>query len=148
MSCFMVEDSTIGRIAGTLANVCHCRQGPFMYIRNAGSAFGFHEGLDDVTRSQGEDALAQSLYALNCEAYGARYEGRHGEPIPKKHFEDQESGRDPWQVLKSLDCFLYQCSEGDIPEESTLYQKLAKVRDDLARVLASSTPQYESAKWE
>lgn len=38
------------------------------------------------------------------------------------------------QVYKSLRCYLYQCSEGDVPDQP-LYQQLVGVRDSMARAL-------------
>lgn len=53
----------------------------------------------------------------------------------------------PIQVLKSLQCFLYQCTEGDIPE-MLLYKALKKWEGDLAINIVQSMPEWDSAKWE
>lgn len=54
----------------------------------------------------------------------------------------------PWhyQVLKSLDCYLYQSCEGKC-YETPLYKALEKLRDKWGCYIAHHQPGYESADW-
>lgn len=51
------------------------------------------------------------------------------------------------QALKSLQCWHYQCSEGDIPETSELYKVADKVIGYLAQNIVSDLPEYNRAQW-
>lgn len=82
------------------------------------------------------DLLGMELLQMNRRACVARYgdnnveqvDGyRYVEPMPK-------DGHLIVQVYKSLRCFLYQCSEGDVPDEP-LYLVLLDVRDKFATLL-------------
>ena len=50
------------------------------------------------------------------------------------------------QVYKSLQCFLYQCSEGDIPK-SKLFQGLRRLEHNIANQIISNMPEYNKAQW-
>ena len=54
----------------------------------------------------------------------------------------------PWhyQVLKSLDCYLYQSCEGKCYEDP-LYKALEKLRDKWGCYIAQHQPGYELADW-
>ena len=51
------------------------------------------------------------------------------------------------QYLKSLDCFIYQCSEGDVPQ-NPLYQAIDKLGDALAHAIATECEEYSTAEWD
>ncbi len=50
------------------------------------------------------------------------------------------------QTVKSLACYLYQCSEGDIPERR-LYQQLDKWQAELCRHYVTESDAYAQAEW-
>jgi len=49
-------------------------------------------------------------------------------------------------VIKSLQCWKYQCSEGDIPE-TKLYQFFEEVEHHLALKIVINLPEYDKATW-
>lgn len=49
-------------------------------------------------------------------------------------------------ALKSLNCLLYQCSEGDVPE-TPLYRALDTLSDQWAQEIVSRLPEYAEARW-
>ena len=51
------------------------------------------------------------------------------------------------QAYKSFRCFLYQCSEGDVPL-SPLYKAVEAAADYLAAEIVPEIPEYEEAKWD
>jgi hypothetical protein len=54
----------------------------------------------------------------------------------------------PIQAFKALQCWLYQCTEGEIPELSKLYTFFKKVViSEWAELLVMRTPEYEQAEW-
>ena len=93
--------------------------------------------------------LGADMLRLNCQAVDARY--GEGE---SKSFRDDLTYRfaHPYgpvtavQAYKSLTCWLYQCSEGDVPE-TELYKSMERVSDALAHHIVSESSAYEAAKW-
>jgi hypothetical protein len=54
----------------------------------------------------------------------------------------------PIQAYKSLQCWLYQCCEGNIPEASKLYTFFdTVVVQHIANSIITNTPEYEQAEW-
>lgn len=91
--------------------------------------------------------LYNAMYRLNIEAYKKRY-GDEDAPdennllpfYPCKDITDA-------QALKSLQCWKYQCTEGDIPETSVLYGLMDVLEAILKDYIISEMPEYKSAVW-
>lgn len=49
-------------------------------------------------------------------------------------------------MLKRLSCYLYQCTEGDVPGWD-LYTKVDEARDLLALLICHRLPEYQGAEW-
>ena len=120
MSAFVVEKKTIDRIVTYL-------QGQKSYA------------LPEVLRGD-PDALGARLWALNTEAVAQRYD------------EDPEAITYVWslalgslaETAMALACFLYQCTEGDVPE-SELYRALSDVKAAVFYEIVSETPAWKAA---
>ena len=54
---------------------------------------------------------------------------------------------EPIQAYKTLQCWLYQCGEGNVPEME-LYQELEKVNTRQAREIVSRLDAYNAAEWD
>lgn len=138
MSAFLVQDSTIDRIVDFCYMLTFQREAPLAYLKSP------------VVLNNYEDCIefGKKLYAMNVVALVARYDTRAVDLMPDNghHY---RSGKVPTMgaMLKHLDCYLYQCSEGSVPEEA-LYVSLDVLRDSLARVIASEAPDYKAAAWE
>lgn len=109
--------------------------------------------------------LYEALYDLNIEALKSRYEDWEVLVYEEKNYlltagvwqiesnfitdENREYLlKNLAQFYMSLECFLYQCCEGEIPEKSELYKKLEEISDILAHRLASEYAEKLGAKWE
>ena len=111
MSAFMVSDTTIHDVVKLIRTVS-----PDV----------------DLTFSPAE--LGQSLRDMNAAAMDARYQDRwdRSEEAPKyKGYRDSLAAPDPVQLIKSTDCFLYQCTEGEV-DESKLFGLVKLCRDRFA----------------
>jgi len=98
----------------------------------------------DPERSKAINLFGNELLAMNQDAVNQRY-GEHDAPPP------YEPGPcilnlTPIQAYTSIECYLYQCSEGDVPERR-LYQSLVGYRDALAHCIVQALPQYRNAEW-
>jgi hypothetical protein len=142
MSAFVVDPETIAAIIGEIT----------WDAPDAGSAR--HFGLREYMASEGwptateeeRERLAVAMWDMNVDAVCQRYPGRE---TPEAH---------PWpgtgriyhrgnvQGYKSLQCYLYQCTEGDVPERP-LYKTLDRCSDLLAHGIVRQLDMYERAEW-
>ncbi len=103
------------------------------------------EFFDNLTLRHAEnlDVLGQRLFQLNADAVADRYTTSpeeitfHWVPMTKVP---------PTHVYQNLSCFLYQCSEGDIPERS-LFKELHGLHDALAHYVAAEHPDVKKVEW-
>lgn len=92
--------------------------------------------------------LAENMFTLNCDSVEQRYGEGQAEQFRSLDFKYNPSKKqmDVFQILKNINCFLYQCSEGDIMQKK-LYKVLEKVVGNIALSIVREMPQYEKAKW-
>lgn len=153
MSSFIVENKTINRIV----NFCFWEHDSILKyeIQRELKKIGFDlwslsndYETDRILKSFGEELLK-----LNLLAFYDRYNHREDiiknikEAIQDYIYEDIAlKDRTHIQVLKSIECFLYQCCEGEIPE-SNLYKALEKIAENLKSHIINQIPEYEKAVW-
>lgn len=138
MSAFLVSAQTISEIvAGIrwLLNLPHRPQ-----LAKTLAELGI-----DTTQEHWEEQLAQAMFALNASAVAQRY---HKSAATSFTYQWVPLPANPYQLLKSIDCWLYQCSEGDVPK-SKLYQWFqGAVVTMVLRSIVERSPKYEKAAWE
>lgn len=140
MSAFMVEDKTINDVANWLLNERGIDSPE--EIKNDLSDLGY-----DVNTVTGTDKLAQAMFKLNEEAIGARYGEGEAAKFRPLDFKFKLESVETHQVLKSLECWLYQCTEGNIPSESKLYKIMQELANKIAKLIAHQSKYYEMATW-
>ena len=136
MSAFVVEDKTVNSIVLFIAK----ERGQLGYWKAQLKDAGF-----DLDTYDGQVALGKAMFALNVQAVTTRYKGG-AEDFRTMNYKFQASLTTQYQALKSLKCWLYQCSEGDVPE-TELFKIMDKISNALAYNIASRTPQFEAANW-
>lgn len=125
------------------------------------NAFGFdlpRELMDNFRGENGwqsEEAIFDKLRQMNIDALKDRYPDDYEEMIDYRGYKE---GCDIWQpremevqswhyqLLKSLDCYVYQCSEGNV-QDTDLYKGMAKFKMVLAGFIARNQPEYKEAEW-
>ena len=70
--------------------------------------------------------VGNRLFKMNSEALYARYGNDPSYCDPPPDYAYKASRADEIQMCKTLHCFTYQCSEGDVPD-STLYQQITAI---------------------
>jgi len=139
MSAFMVDDQTINRVV--------------TWLTRETSNNGFW--LDRLTRKYDidlasdnwDEKLANAMFQLNCDGVNARYGEGEAEKFRPLSFQYQWESYFPLvQVLKSLQCWMYQCCEGNVPQ-TKLYRFFEEVENHLAFKIVTDLPEYEKAKW-
>lgn len=125
--------------------------------------FTFPQELMDCFNSKSrwlnEKDVFEKLRKMNIDAVNHRY-GKN-----KKMYDElgYSEGYDIWksvelndslvqiqswhyQLLKSLHHYIYQCSEGKIPD-TELYKGIEKLINNLENFIATNQPEYEEAEW-
>ena len=146
MSSFVVEDKTINRVVSFLyhdrdrGEYCRCQLG----------VLGFH--LQDAKEGEIEVELqrfGQAMFDLNCEAVNQRYgpgEAAKFRPLDYSFkWESWGGGQEIFSTLKALRCWLYQCSEGNVPQ-TELFKIMDGLADAIAYGIVCDLPDYENAE--
>jgi hypothetical protein len=131
MSAYVVDDKTINRVVWATTQEPHAT------------------GRDAMT------AHGRALLQMNCDAVNWRY--RHNPTAMSEltachdpeayQYQMPDSARiNKWQLLKSLQCFLYQCSEGETPQRE-LFQRVEQQAVALMSELLSKCSEYRDAEW-
>lgn len=101
------------------------------------------------------DKLGHELVAMNARAIMERY----GEDPLGKDWQSWIAAPDVYdnlqpntavtqiQAVKSLQCYLYQCSEGNVPQEQ-LYEMLDKIENATIRAIVENSREYQDADWD
>lgn len=143
MSCFIVTHRNIDYILSTL-DTMYMTNKPF-YARSDINRilqrdFDYCLSDDELTK------LGKDFIALNEEAYHQRYD----EDVDKNNIDsyvyNHISDTNIYQALKSLNCLIYQCSEGDVPDME-LYKTLKELSNFLKDVIVNESEEYEQAEW-
>lgn len=139
MSAFIVEDTTINRVVTWLTSEVSTSHFTIDQLARKYDV--------DLTSDGWDEKLAHAMFQLNCDGVNARYGvGEAGKFRPLNFTYQPEQYFSLVQVLKSLQCWLYQCCEGDVPT-TKLYQFFEEVEHHLALKIVSSLPEYEKATW-
>jgi hypothetical protein len=140
MSAFVVTDKTINQFLFYLSNAG--RESRYL-ISDLEKAIG-------MNLKNGRDfaELGQRMFALNCEAVNQRYGPDSAKDFRTLDYAYRvEMVMTPYQALARLKCWLYQCSEGNVPE-TPLYKAMEQVSYEMAMQIVTRTPQYDAAGWE
>jgi len=133
MSAYIVENETINRIIAYLS----LEYAKGNYLKRILDMAGL-----DLPREF--EKLGQTMLTLNTMAVNYRYDENREPPVFRlKRIVPPE----PIQALKSLQCFLYQCSEGEQFENSKLFRILEKAMRWIMKEIVTSLPAYEKAIW-
>jgi hypothetical protein len=139
MSAFMVEDKTINNVVNWLQRDID----RLSFIPCKLNELGI-----DTTVLGWQEILGHELFQLNIAAVDARYGSGEAVTFRKLDYCYQVIESVPLvQVLKSLQCWLYQCCEGDV-SETELYKLFAiDIQMYLMSKIIDTLPEYQDAEW-
>jgi hypothetical protein len=133
MSAFVVDDKTINRIA------------TFLHDDYNNKTWTLHR-LEEIGITTQEE-LGKAMFDLNVNAVNQRYGDGQAATFRSLDYQfTYELVLSTFQAVKSLKCWLYQCSEGDVPE-TPLYKIMDDYCNNVMYHIVSSNPQYERAAW-
>ena len=111
-------------------------------VSKIANAIALKKELNDKDRKE----LAKNLHFLNVKALIARYPKSY-KPMIEKWQYSGEIFVSKYQLYKSLRCFLYQCSEGEVPKMN-LFKEVVAFCDDLAHEITMDLANKKGALWE
>ena len=134
MSCFVMDENRIASLAHEIIT----RNQGVLLVGEHGETFD-------------RENLTDAMLALNIDAFRQRYGIRtffqdlDYIDLDTKRWHPLQALTDT-QFFKSLQCFLYQCCEGDV-DERPLYKTLSAIRGLLAPFINEDSKEYEAAEW-
>jgi len=139
MSAYQVEYKCLGRVLKAISKVGvygprfkQIQKLKDQYNKNAGKVF--------------DQLLNLNRFSL-AERYPERSKELHFEVDRSKAvWLSRQLGHNDYQLLKSLNCYLYQSCEGDA-SKSNLYKTLREISNSFAHDLASKNRSYDEAEW-
>ena len=136
MSAYIVDKYTIDRIL------------TFLYLKPDGFEHAINRWQDDFFGEVGEvydtpEKLGQALWQLNIDAVDQRYREQNDILVYDRLNLKPASAL---QVYKSIQCLLYQCSEGDAPTRP-LFRRLRQLQTNIGEAIIEQLPEYDKAKW-
>ena len=147
MSAFYVGTESLSMITDIISR----------YLVGGFNSFGFEFPREIVTLFEGEsdERIFNALAGTNLDALEQRYSKETAaEMFDGKGYEEghdiwqPRDGVQPWhyQLLKSLNCYMYQCSEGNVPD-SPIYKAMEKLVISLTVFIACNQEEYKNAEW-
>ena len=139
MSSYIVDNETINKVVSYL--YAKAQGGDTSCVSLGLVKMGF-----DLTDPLYTERLANAMFDLNVYAVKERYGEAEGEGFPLPAFIYVFTPATQIEVIKALECWRYQCTEGDIPE-SHLYKAMAQTHCLLCADYIHQLDEYEAAPW-
>jgi hypothetical protein len=142
MFAFVVADETINQVVSSLHRSILEGSIP----SELGAAGILQAGFNLATR-EGARQLAEEMFALNVAAVKTRYGEGEAEKFRTLDFRFAIALTSPVQVIKSLESWLYQCDEGNLPF-TEIYKDMEEVLSALCVDFVHRTKEYTEGKRE
>jgi hypothetical protein len=148
MSSFIMLEETISQLASNLDFYATSCNNDFRLYGTKSACESFLTWLETKYR-RGKKCMssvrmiAAALYKLNVQAVNFRYNEKNRTAL--KAF-NQKVPTSEIQTLKTLNCLLYQSSEGKFPE-SEIFKRLEIIKTALAYDIVTNLPEYDAASW-
>jgi len=139
MSAFMVEDKTINRVVWWLS-------------WEVTTSDWFKEKVEialqiDTTKSGWQQELGKAMFELNIAGVNDRYGVGEVKKFRELNYRYTPACCSKIQALKSMQCWLYQCTEGEVVKKP-LYQFFDTVIERrLTDSIIYALPEYQRAEW-
>ncbi len=101
----------------------------------------------DVRDSRDLVTVGNVLFNMNQEAVNQRYVEEDFAPEYVHRLHIPVTGKALAPYIKAMDCLIYQCTEGNVPDHAH-YKQLVAVRGMLVDELLRGLPEYSNAKWD
>ena len=147
MSAFMVEDKTINRVVNWLGR--EVSRSSYLKQKTE-EAFGI-----SVESDRWEETVGQAMFKLNIDGVNARYGDGEAQEFRELNYAYNPAHFTAFlsslsakiQVLKSMQCWLYQCMEGDVVKNPLYLFFREVVEPHLMSSIIYELPEYDRAEW-
>ena len=139
MSAYMVADETINRVV----------YWPYFEVtryQRLRDKLEKASGIVTTTYAWSEE-LGKAMFALNIAGVNDRYGDREAGKFRELNYRYTPAHGSPIQVLKSLQCWLYQCAEGDVVTQPFYKFFQDVVEPHLMISIIADLPEYQAAEW-
>jgi hypothetical protein len=139
MSAYMVANETINRVVY------------WLYFEVAKSQW-LREKLEktsgvDTSAYEWTQTLGKAVFQLNIDGVNARYGDGEAKQFRALDYRYKPAHSSAIQVLKSLQCWLYQCMEGEVVKQPLYIFFNTVVEPHLMSSIISNLPEYNKAVW-
>lgn len=146
MSCFIVSTQSVIDLAYFINQICHSEY-YFVNPNDVRSVFANKYGFDTTKE------IAKKLYDLNVLAIEERYKESCSDfetfingAEPKISYILEFGIKDWCYILKKMQCYLYQCTDGDC-DKSPIYLALYNMKNELSTFICSELQEYKDVEW-
>ena len=142
MSAYVIDDKTMSRVLKAFTACSHYGDKIAGYSANL-------KGLPEDNQIAFLLAIGNELYRANNRAVNQRYNLKNKAPKFKGKiplFKIDATKQELCDVLKALDCLLYQLAEGDVIN-SLIYKQLEKIAGNIGREIARHCSEYDFSPW-
>jgi hypothetical protein len=139
MSAYMVRDETINRVITWLSWEINRSD----WLKKKVS----DELRLDTTKADWEEILGLAMFELNIQGVNERYGEGEAQKFRKINYRYSPIHGSQIQVLKSMQCWLYQCMEGEVVKEPLYKFFDSVVEHHLMSSIISDLPEYQKAEW-
>ncbi len=139
MSAYITSDETINTIIAFIKSDSSRNAHIYRPLENKGFVWDSYEA---------RLALGKAMRDLNIQGVCARYDDDKVEILVGEDTYEYTSGFMPSRIeaYKNLQCWLYQCCEGDVPE-TDLFKAFESVQAQMAMHIVGRLPEYDKAGW-
>jgi hypothetical protein len=156
MSSFMMNSDTTAMLADQIINLVEhnriSRRGSDTHIKPTDK-----NTIIDACRKWNQKREVPFVYPVNEIVLYEVMEDMNAQALFERYGDDKSECVSPYQgtirqaknlpeIYKALNCYLYQCSEGNVPE-SDLYKALRSICNTLAHCIVNDLPEYQTAVW-
>jgi hypothetical protein len=139
MSAFMVRDETINRVIYWLSREVTKSD----WIKNkVQQTLGL-----DCDKEGWQEQLGQAMFELNIARVNQRYGEGEAKNFRELNYRYTPAHGSTIQVLKSLQCWLYQCMEGEVVKRLLFQFFDTVIEHHLMSSIISNLPEYDRAEW-
>lgn len=146
VDCFFVQYKTIDRIIFWIIQIGLRELFVHDKLRKR-----LHEVGVDTTKSSWQDTLGQKMLTLNAYVMKRRYKDNSEIDYlaaRASHYSYIEPKVKPIQSIKSLNCWLCQCSQADRPNKELFNFFSEDIQPAMLRIFVHNLPEYKAAEWE
>lgn len=145
MSSFMLHDRALSVIVDTVAEYAERGKLPWQ-AQTTLESINAWEQVDGYYGKVNRKVLFDAIGAFNLERVNIRYPDGEWATVFSGEYTKGIS-QTPCQQVKQIQCYLYQCSEGNDYESHPMFQLMRAVEYAVLYDIVAALPAYKNADW-